>query len=198
MTRRRHRRWPRRRGHLPRDLRDLPRRGPRRRPARDRLADGEPRRRRPRPVRPARVRRRHRAPARRRRAPATGIVDTAPARPAAVGKPLSLAAQPNLFRLDSLVFSQQESHTRRRSLSFASSLGLHSIILAGVITLPLLIEDVLPEPGQAIRGFFVSPPDVAPPPPPPPPPAAAPRSATRPATSRRESADTTPGCRIAP
>jgi protein TonB len=107
-----------------------------------------------------------------------------PARPAAVGKPLSLAAQPNLFRLDSLVFSQQESHTRRRSLSFASSLGLHSIILAGVITLPLLIEDVLPEPGLAIRGFFVSPPDVAPPPPPPPPPAAAPRSTARPAAAR--------------
>ena len=107
-----------------------------------------------------------------------------PSRPAAVSKPLALAAQPNLLRLDSLVFSQQESHTGRRGLSFASSLGLHSIILAAVITLPLLIEDVLPEPGQAIRGFFVTPPDAAPPPPPPPPPAAAPRSATRPAATR--------------
>lgn len=106
------------------------------------------------------------------------------ARPATVSKPLALAAQPNLLRLDSLVFSQQESHTGRRGLSFASSLGLHSIILAAVITLPLLIEDVLPEPGQAIRGFFVTPPDVAPPPPPPPPPAAAPRSLTRPAATR--------------
>lgn len=105
-------------------------------------------------------------------------------RPATLSKPLALAVTPNLLRLDSLVFSQQEAHTGRRGLSFATSLGLHSVILAAVITVPLLIEDVLPEPGQAIRGFFVSPPDAAPPPPPPPPPAAAPRSAARPAPAR--------------
>ncbi len=106
------------------------------------------------------------------------------ARPTAVSKPLNLAASPILLRMGSLELLQQESRHPRRGLSFATSLGLHSIILAAVITLPLLIEDVLPEPDQAIRGFFVAPPDAAPPPPPPPPPAPSARAASRPSTPR--------------
>ena len=106
------------------------------------------------------------------------------ARPPAVSRPLNLAAPPIVFRLDSLVFSQLETRQPRRGLSFAASLGLHSIILAAVITVPLLIEDVLPAPDQAIRGFFVAPPEVAPPPPPPPPPAAVARAVTRPVAPR--------------
>lgn len=106
------------------------------------------------------------------------------ARPSAVSRPLNLAVPPLVFRLDSLVFSHLETRHPRRGLSFAASLGLHSIILAAVIAVPLLIEDVLPEPDQAIRGFFVAPPDVAPPPPPPPPPAPSARSAARPPAPR--------------
>ncbi|MET0551952.1 MAG: energy transducer TonB, partial [Vicinamibacteria bacterium] len=42
---------------------------------------------------------------------------------------------------------------------------------------PVLFDDVLPDPGRTVRAFFVSPSAIAPPPPPPPPPAAGARKA---------------------
>jgi len=53
------------------------------------------------------------------------------------------------------------------------------VLIAAAILLPLLWYDVLPAPGEAVRAFFVSPPDLAPPPPPPPPPPAGVRPLTR-------------------
>jgi protein TonB len=55
---------------------------------------------------------------------------------------------------------------------------LHTIVLALVVVLPLLVwEGPLPLPEDSIRAFFVTPTDLAaPPPPPPPPPPAGPKT----------------------
>jgi protein TonB len=60
-----------------------------------------------------------------------------------------------------------------RSATFSVSLFLHSIILAVIVLVPILVGDALPAPSEVIRTFFVSPPTAVPPPPPPPPPPAA-------------------------
>jgi len=77
------------------------------------------------------------------------------------------------LELRSLARTAEPSLARRRSLTLATSLVLHAALVAVAIAVPLLLfEDALLAPEQAVRAFFVSPPDVAPAPPPPPPPAA--------------------------
>jgi protein TonB len=56
---------------------------------------------------------------------------------------------------------------------------VHSLIIAAIVIVPVLMDDFLPEPDRTVRAFFVSPVGIAPPPPPPPPPAAGVRVAKR-------------------
>jgi protein TonB len=58
---------------------------------------------------------------------------------------------------------------KRRSLTFPLSIAAHLVALGGLVLVPILMPDALPEPGTfTVRAFLVAPP--APPPPPPPPP----------------------------
>jgi protein TonB len=65
---------------------------------------------------------------------------------------------------------------RQRTTTLAVSLGVHGVLLAVVILVPLFSYEFLPAPGEVTRAFFVAPPDAAPPPPPPPPPPAGARA----------------------
>lgn len=85
---------------------------------------------------------------------------------------------PVLFQ--SLVLTEQESHTGRKSATFFISLFLHTALVLAVAVLPLLYYDALPS-QETLRAFFVQPLEIAPPPPPPPPPPAAARAVPRPA-----------------
>lgn len=80
------------------------------------------------------------------------------------------------FALDSLVFSgPREAEAARKLRPAAFSIAIHVIVVASIVVLPLVVgEDILPATSDAVRAFFVPPPEVAlPPPPPPPPPAGA-------------------------
>lgn len=66
-----------------------------------------------------------------------------------------------------------ESNVRNWSTTFSVSLVLHAVLIVAVVLIPILSYNALPEPGQAVRAFFVAPAELAPPPPPPPPPAPA-------------------------
>jgi protein TonB len=59
------------------------------------------------------------------------------------------------------------------------SLAVHSLLIAALVLVPVLIDDFLPDPDRTVRAFFVAPSAMAPPPPPPPPPAARARTAAR-------------------
>jgi protein TonB len=61
---------------------------------------------------------------------------------------------------------------RRHTVAVPVSVCLHAMAAAALAIVPLLLSDVLPDPGGAIRAFFVEPLAAPPPPPPPPPPAA--------------------------
>lgn len=78
-----------------------------------------------------------------------------------------------VFRFRSLEPSGEESLVTRRGTTFTMSLLVHSVLVIAVLIVPLLLDDVLPAPSDAVRAFFVTPTQVAPPPPPPPPPPAA-------------------------
>jgi periplasmic protein TonB len=82
------------------------------------------------------------------------------------------------IRFLSLVVSEPQRATGRKSLTFAVSVVLHTALVIAMAVLPLLFYDVIPEPG-GLTAFFVAPLEIAPPPPPPPPPAAVRRSVTR-------------------
>jgi protein TonB len=86
---------------------------------------------------------------------------------------------PPEYRFHNLVLSEPPSIRRGRMTTLVVSLVVHAALLAAIIILPLLAYDYLPAPGEAIRAFFVAPPEVAPPPPPPPPPPAGVRVKTR-------------------
>lgn len=60
------------------------------------------------------------------------------------------------------------THAGRVS-TLAASAAFHVVLIALIVTVPLLLEEILPVPGDALRAFFVAPPEAAPPPPPPPP-----------------------------
>lgn len=67
---------------------------------------------------------------------------------------------------------------------FGVSVAAHTVLLAAIFVLPLVLETTLPEPTGAVRAFLAAPPSITPAPPPPPPPApAAPRAAQRPAAA---------------
>jgi protein TonB len=109
-------------------------------------------------------------------------VPTAAAPPAAPRPTLRLhtgGAGTRGFCFDSLVLTEPSSLAKGRSTTLVVSLLIHSVLIAAVILIPLLTYDYLPAPGEAVRAFFVSPPDLAPPPPPPPPPPAGARPVTR-------------------
>jgi len=82
---------------------------------------------------------------------------------------------------DNLLDTTKGPRRSKRKLTLPVSIGIHVIVLAAVLVVPLLSLPDLPEPvmSGAIRAFLV---EAAPPPPPPPPPpaAAAPRPMTVP------------------
>ena len=79
-----------------------------------------------------------------------------------------------VFHFHSLVLSEPTSLAKGRGLTLAVSMGLHAILFAATVLVPILFfEDILPAPDKVARAFFVAAPEVAPPPPPPPPPPAA-------------------------
>jgi protein TonB len=82
---------------------------------------------------------------------------------------------------DTLLDTSSSARRTGRKLTLPVSIGIHMCVLAGVLVVPMLTFDELPEPVMtgAIRAFLVD--AAAPPPPPPPPPAAAaPRPVTAP------------------
>jgi protein TonB len=73
------------------------------------------------------------------------------------------------------VFLERPRHDveLRRGATVGVSLAIHATLVFAALVVPLFWDSILPAPTDAVRAFFVAPPDVAPPPPPPPPPAAA-------------------------
>jgi periplasmic protein TonB len=98
---------------------------------------------------------------------------------AVVGPTLVQASPAPYVRFESLVQSRPSSRRAWRWLTPSASLLIHAAIIAVLIVVPVLLDDVLPDPDQAVRAFFVSPRGIAPPPPPPPPPAAGVRAVPR-------------------
>jgi len=97
---------------------------------------------------------------------------------AAVEAPVEAVA-PRRTPLDPRVISPSQmliepaAHAGRTGATLAVSLCLHLVLLVGVVLVPLLSSETLPNP-DALKAFFVRPLEIAPPPPPPPPPSAAP------------------------
>jgi protein TonB len=79
----------------------------------------------------------------------------------------------------SLVYSAEHRPPRGGGLTTGISLIVHTVLIALIVIVPVLLDDFLPEPDRTVRAFFVSPTGIAPPPPPPPPPAAAARNVSR-------------------
>jgi protein TonB len=90
------------------------------------------------------------------------------ARPREAAAPRRIAE----FRFQSLLPKDEIARGKSLSATVTTSFLLHGVIVMALLIIPLFLHEVLPEPGDAVRAFFVSPTDVAPPPPPPPPPAA--------------------------
>src|SRR5918995_6353166 len=99
-------------------------------------------------------------------------------------RPRLAAVPPPAFRFTSLVLTERESLARGRSLTALGALLLHGILLAAMLLVPLLSNEIPPAADRALRGFFVTPVDAAPPPPPPPASAASRTPATAPAVVR--------------
>jgi protein TonB len=78
---------------------------------------------------------------------------------------------PPAFRFGSLVLAEPESLARGRRLTAAVSVLLHGLLVAAVLVVPLLSDEIPPVGDRVLRAFFVMPVNAAPPPPPPPPPA---------------------------
>ncbi len=90
--------------------------------------------------------------------------------PDASSQPAALPA----VRFESLLtlMSPSPSIRKARGTTFAVSVAAHLALIASVVVVPLLMDEAGPIPTDAVRAFFVSPPEIAAPPPPPPPPAA--------------------------
>ena len=88
------------------------------------------------------------------------------------------AVAPRRTPLDPRVISPSQmliepaAHAGRTGATLAVSLCLHLVLLVGVVLVPLLSSETLPNP-DALKAFFVRPLEIAPPPPPPPPPPSA-------------------------
>jgi len=103
------------------------------------------------------------------------MAHAAPPMPFTMPPPAKADVPPD-FALDALIFSgPRETRVSRRLSPAALSVAIHVLVVAAIVVLPLVFGDqVLPATSDAVRAFFVPPPDVAlPPPPPPPPPAGA-------------------------
>jgi periplasmic protein TonB len=70
-----------------------------------------------------------------------------------------------------------------RRVTATVSVAVHAVLLAGILLLPLLGNDILPDTDRTLRAFFAAPEQLAPPPPPPPP-AAGPRPRVTPPAVR--------------
>jgi protein TonB len=93
---------------------------------------------------------------------------------------------------DTLLDTNKPSRRSRRRLTLPVSIGIHVVVLAAVLIVPMMSFGDLPEPANgAIRAFLV---EAAPPPPPPPPPpaAAAPRPLTAPKVQPKPVAEDVP------
>lgn len=78
-----------------------------------------------------------------------------------------------------LILAEPQSLAAKRAQTLTVSVIAHAVLLGLAILVPILTYNALPAPGEAVRAFFVAPPEAAPPPPPPPPPAPAARAAVR-------------------
>src|SRR5512147_3153611 len=74
----------------------------------------------------------------------------------------AVASRFELTTLDSVPASP------RPALAVPVSIGLHALVVGGLVIIPALTATELPEP-TAVRAFFVEPAATVPPPPPPPP-----------------------------
>lgn len=101
-----------------------------------------------------------------------------PPAPAAVARPTPAPRIPPVS-FQSLVHSSEARKRGHGGLTTTVSLVVHSVLIASLVIVPVLLDDLLPEPDRTVRAFFVSPSAIAPPPPPPPPPAGRPPSAAR-------------------
>jgi protein TonB len=95
---------------------------------------------------------------------------------------------------EDLIDSDTVRHHTRQGLTFPVSLGIHGVLVALLIVVPILTSQEMPDPASVVRAFFVEPSAPPPPPPPPPPPSAARPVVTRPVVS----APTEPGKFMAP
>jgi len=100
----------------------------------------------------------------------------------AVSHPTHHEAPPRLrdFAFETL-FVSNESLGARRGAAVLTSFAVHAALVTAAVVIPVLLYNALPEPGEAVRAFFVAPNLIAPPPPPPPPPAAGVRVTRAPA-----------------
>lgn len=97
-------------------------------------------------------------------------------RPAPASPPGSLPT----VRFESLVLTAPASLRKGRTATLTISLIVHGALVAALVLIPILYDDILPAPDAAVfRTFFVTPAAVAPPPPPPPPPPAGVRAQPR-------------------
>jgi periplasmic protein TonB len=113
---------------------------------------------------------------------ATMVPPLAP--PAHQMRPETPEPQPAV-RFESLVLTRPQSLAKGRSATLVVSIVTHLALVTAIVILPLLAEQTLPAPDEAIRAFFVMPVAAAAPPPPPPPPAAGVRAPTRAAVAPR-------------
>ena len=62
------------------------------------------------------------------------------------------------FLFQSLLIEQRTPGTGRKGASFAVSLTVHVLLVAAIVIVPLLFNDVIPQPSEAIlKAFFVAP-----------------------------------------
>lgn len=79
------------------------------------------------------------------------------------------------FLFQSLAGGQHTDAAGKKSATLAVSATVHAVLVAAIVTVPLLFYDAIPEPSESIlKAFFVAPAEIAPAPPPPPPPPPAP------------------------
>ncbi len=88
------------------------------------------------------------------------------AQPAPVAPPLfpvgrqAAALSPDAFRFTSLALTGRESLARGRGLTALGSLLVHGVLLAAVVLVPLLSDEIPPAADRALRAFFVTPVDA--------------------------------------
>ena len=110
-------------------------------------------------------------------------IESPPAPPAPAPRLVESARVPPVSFV-SLESSCAPPRRGRGRFTASVSLLVHSALIALLIVVPVVLDDVLPDPDRTVRAFFVSPTGIAPPPPPPPAPAAGARASRAPAVPR--------------